>query len=162
VVGHRNPGDRDAPRSSWGDADRLQGVPSISGRVEVNLTVSDPADSAAWYSKLLGLVELYDYTGEDGRMRYISLVEPKSRFVLCLVGHREHTGGRFSEFRTGLDHLEFLVDRKDELNEWEERLNRLQIANSGVKQPEHTQNAMLTFRDPDNIQLEFLWRAATR
>ena len=68
-----------------------QSVPSISGRVEVNLTVRDPASSAAWYSELLGLEELYDFTGEDGLMRYIALVEPKSHFVLCLVGHQEHS-----------------------------------------------------------------------
>ncbi len=134
-------------------------MPSISGRVEVNLTVRDPAISAAWYSELLGLEEMYDFTGEDGRMRYIALVEPKSQLVLCLVGHQDHSGERFSEFRIGLDHLEFLVDRKDDLEEWVEKLNRLQIPNSGVKQPEHTRNAMLTFRDPDNIQLEFFWRA---
>jgi len=137
-------------------------VPSISGRVEVNLTVRDPASSAAWYSELLGLEELYDFTGEDARMRYIALIEPNSQFVLCLVGHEKHSGERFDEFRTGLDHLEFLVDRKDDLDEWEEKLNRLKIPNSGVKQPQHTRNAMLTFRDPDNIQLEFFWRAPTR
>jgi catechol 2,3-dioxygenase-like lactoylglutathione lyase family enzyme len=119
--------------------------PSISGRVEVNLTVRDPASSAAWYSELLGLEELYDFTGEDNRLRYIALVEPKSHFVLCLVGHLEHSGERISEFRTGLDHLEFLVDRKDDLDEWVETLNRLHIPHSGVKQPEHTPNAMLTF-----------------
>jgi glyoxylase I family protein len=134
-------------------------VPSTSGRVEVNLTVRDPASSAAWYSELLGLEELYDFTGEDSRMHYIALVEPKSQFVLCLVGHQEHSGECFSEFRTGLDHLELLVDRKGDLEGRVEKLNRLQIPNSGVKQPKHTRNAMLTFRDPDNIQLEFFWRA---
>ncbi len=30
---------------------------------------------------------------------------------------------------------------------------------SGVKELEYTPNAMLTFRDPDDIQLEFFWRA---
>ena len=136
-------------------------MPSISGRVEVNLTVRDPVASATWYSELLGLEELYDFTGEDGLLHYIALIEPKSQFVLCLVGHQEHSGELFSEFRTGLDHLEFLVDRKVDLEEWVEKLNGLQIPNSGVKQPEHTRNAMLTFRDPDNIQLEFFWRAPT-
>jgi len=48
-------------------------VPSISGRVEVNLNVRDPASSAAWYSELLGLEELYDFVAADGRMRYIAL-----------------------------------------------------------------------------------------
>jgi glyoxylase I family protein len=144
------------------ETERLPFVPSISGRVEVNLTVRDPASSAAWYSELLDLEVLYDFVGEDGRMHYIALVEPQSQLVLCLVGHQDHSGERFSEFTTGLDHLEFLVNRREDLNEWAERLNRLGISHSGVKEPEYTRNAMLTFRDPDNIQLEFLWRAPTR
>ena len=147
--------------AAWGVADRLECVPSISGRIEVNLTVRDPASSAAWYSELLDLEALYDFTGEDGRMRYIALVEPKTQLVLCLVGHQEHSGERFSEFHTGLDHLEFLVDHREDLNEWAEKLNRLGVPHSGVKEPDHTRNAMLTFRDPDNIQLEFFWRAPT-
>jgi glyoxylase I family protein len=145
-----------------GGADRLRSVPSISGRVEINLTVRDPAVSAAWYSELLGLQVLYDYAGEDGRLHYIALVEPESQLVLALVGHQEHSGEQFSEFRTGLDHLEFLVDRREDLNDWAERLNGLGIPHSGVKEPGYTRNAMLTFRDPDNIQLEFFWRAPTR
>ena len=69
-------------------ADRLCSVPSISGRVEVNLTVRDPATSALWYSKLLGLQVLYDYAGEDGRLHYVALVDPESQLVLALVGHQ--------------------------------------------------------------------------
>lgn len=137
-------------------------MPSISGRIEVNLTVLDPASSAAWYSALLDLQTLYDHTGEGDRVRYICLVEPASRLVLCLVGHEGNPGERFSEFQTGLDHLEFLVDRREELHEWEHKLNRLGVPHSGIKEPSYTRNAMLTFRDPDNIQLEFFWRAPTR
>jgi hypothetical protein len=29
---------------------------------------------------------------------------------------------------------------------------------TGVKAPPYTRNAMLAFRDPDRIQLEFFWR----
>jgi glyoxylase I family protein len=137
-------------------------VPSISGRVEINLTVREPASSAAWYSELFGLQVLYDFAGEDGRLRYVALIEPESQLVLCLVGHQEHSGEPFSEFHTGLDHLEFLVDRREDLYEWAARLTQLGIAHSGVKEPEYTRNAMLTFRDPDNIQLEFFWRAPVR
>jgi hypothetical protein len=32
---------------------------------------------------------------------------------------------RFSEFRTGLDHLEFLVPRRQDPHEWAERLDEL-------------------------------------
>jgi catechol 2,3-dioxygenase-like lactoylglutathione lyase family enzyme len=134
-------------------------MPDIAGRVEVNLTVRDPTRSAAWYSQLLGMEELYDFTSEDGAMRYIALVEPKSRLVLCLVAHEDNRGELFSEFHTGLDHLEFLVDRREDLDEWADRLSQLGVEHSGVKDLDYSPNAMITFRDPDNIQLEFFWRA---
>ena len=35
----------------------------------------------------------------------------------------------------------------------------IRIPHSGVKELDYTTNSMLTFRDPDNIQLEFFWRA---
>jgi catechol-2,3-dioxygenase len=92
-------------------------------------------------------------------MHYICLLEPESELVLCLVGHMDNPGEPFDEVHTGLDHLEFIVDSRDELNEWATRLDELGIAHSGVKAPPYTQNAMLTFRDPDQIQLEFFWRS---
>jgi catechol 2,3-dioxygenase-like lactoylglutathione lyase family enzyme len=138
---------------------RLQDVPPITGRVEVNLTVREPARSAAWYAELLGMQQRYDHTSDDGRLRYICLTEPMSALVLCLVGHATNNGQPFSETNTGLDHLEFLVARREDLNEWAARLDQLGIPHSGVGQPGYTPNAMLTFRDPDNIQLEFFWRA---
>jgi glyoxylase I family protein len=134
-------------------------MPSITGRVEVNLTVRDLDLSAAWYSELLGMQERYDFASADGNLRYISLIEPTSGFVLCLVGHASNPGEPFDEVRTGLDHLEFLVPRHDELLEWADRLDELGIGHSDVKNLSYTDNAMLTFRDPDNIQLEFFWRA---
>jgi glyoxylase I family protein len=135
-------------------------VPSITGHVEVNLTVSDPRRSAAWYAELLGMEKLYEFDAADTELRYVCLVEPVSKLVLCLVGHATNSGEPFSETRTGLDHLEFLVARLEDLEEWAGRLDEIGIAHSGVKRPAYTQNAMLTFRDPDNIQLEFFWRAA--
>lgn len=136
-------------------------MPSITGRLEINLTVTEPTRSAAWYAEVLGMTIRYDHESADGRLRYISLGEPQSGLILCLVGHAENDGSAFSEFRTGLDHLEFLVAARSDLDEWVERLDDLGIAHSGIKDPTYTPNAMLTFRDPDDIQLEFLWRAKT-
>jgi glyoxylase I family protein len=127
--------------------------------LEVNLTVRDPARSAVWYAELLGMEQRYAYQPDDGRVSYVCLTEPSSGLVLCLVGHPMNAGELFSEARTGLDHLEFLVPHRDDLDEWATRLDQLAIAHSGVKTPPYTKNAMLTFRDPDNIQLEFFWRA---
>jgi glyoxylase I family protein len=136
------------------------GVPTITGRVEVNLTVRDPLGSAAWYAELLGMENLYEFIPSDGRVRYACLVEPSSGFVLCFVGHPTNPTEPFDETRTGLDHLEFLVATRDGLDEWASRLDQLGIEHSGVKEPAHSENAMVTFRDPDNIQLEFFWRRA--
>ncbi len=134
-------------------------MPSITGRLEITLSVRDPERSAAWYSELLGMHQTYDHTSDEGRMRYICLVEPISEFVLCLVGHAGNAGDAFSEYRTGLDHLEFVVDRRADLVEWAVRLDEIGVEHSGVKEFDYTRNSMLTFRDPDNIQLEFFWRA---
>lgn len=85
---------------------------------------------------------------------------PDSGTELCLVA-RHRSNGPFDEFRIGLDHLEFLVAQRGDLDAWASRLGKRGIQHSGVKEPPYTANAMLTFRDPDNIQLEFFWRAAS-
>jgi glyoxylase I family protein len=136
-------------------------MPAITGRLEVCLTVRDPERSAIWYVQLLGLSRQYDHTSADGRLRFIGLLDPASALMLCLVGHADNPGDEFSEFRTGLDHLEFLVLHREDLQEWADHLDEMGVAHSGVKDLDYTENAMLTFRDPDNIQLEFFWRAPT-
>jgi catechol 2,3-dioxygenase-like lactoylglutathione lyase family enzyme len=135
-------------------------MPAVTGRVEVCLSVPDPSRSARWYAELFGMEVRYEHIPDDGGPVYVCLGEPASRLVLCLVGHTSNDGLPCDETRTGLDHLEFLVDRREDLDEWAERLDRLGVEHSGVKDPGHTPNAMLTFRDPDNIQLEFFWRAS--
>jgi glyoxylase I family protein len=132
-------------------------MPRIVGQVVI-LTVSDADRSAAWYRDLLGMEETSRYVEPDGHVALISLVERLSGVELCLVDHRSRQAA-FDEFRIGLDHLEFLVTHRDDLNTWVARLDELGIRHSGVKEPSYTANVMVTFRDPDNIQLEFFWRA---
>jgi len=132
-------------------------VPDITGQVVI-LTVTDAERSAAWYCDLLGAEETGRYVQPDGRTTLVSITEPHSHMELCLACHGADADA-FSEFRAGLDHLEFLVSRRSELDAWASRLDDLGIGHSGVKQPSYTANAMITFRDPDNIQLEFFWRA---
>lgn len=94
----------------------------------------------------------------DGHVALVYLAKPCSGVELCLVAHRA-SGGSFDEFRIGLDHLEFLVAQRDDLDSWAARMDEIGIPHSGVKEPSYTRSAMLTFRDPDNIQLEFFWPA---
>jgi glyoxylase I family protein len=132
-------------------------MPDIIGQVVI-LTVGDVDRSAAWYRDLLGAEEASRYVQPDGHVALVCLARPHSDVELCLVDHGADPG-LFSEFRAGLDHLEFLVAERSDLDAWASRLDELGIRHSGVKQPSYTANAMITFRDPDNIQLEFFWRA---
>jgi glyoxylase I family protein len=132
-------------------------MPRIAGHVVI-LTVGDADRSAAWYRDLLGMDETGRYVQPDGHVEQVCLVERASGVELCLVAHRPGQDV-FDEFRIGLDHLEFLVADRDDLDNWARRLDELGIPHSGVKKPSYTGNTMLTFRDPDNIQLEFFWRS---
>jgi glyoxylase I family protein len=132
-------------------------VPEITGQVII-LTVSDADRSAAWYCSVLGWEEGGRYVQPDGHVQQVCLAGPRSGLQLCLVRHKAGPGA-FDEFRAGLDHLEFLAARRSDLDTWAARLDDLGIPHSGVKEPSYTPNAMITFRDPDNIQLEFFWRA---
>lgn len=134
-------------------------MPEIIGQVVI-LTVSDADRSAAWYCDLLGTEETSRYVQPDGHVALVHLDEPHSSAELCLVDHGADPG-TFNEFRAGLDHLEFLVAQRSDLDAWASRLDERGVRHSGVKEPSYTANAVLTFRDPDNIQLEFFWRAPT-
>ena len=134
--------------------------PAITGQVAVTFTVTDLDQSAAWYTALFEMIVRRQYAPEDGSQRDICLVEPASGLEICLVEYATGAREPFDEFRPGLDHLEFHVAERTDLDRWAARLEALGIGHSGVKEPPYTRNAMLTFRDPDNIQLEFFWLAA--
>ena len=126
---------------------------NLTGRLNVELRVRDVAADAAWYSALLNLNPVRDFHGPDGRLVHIVLAH-KSGLTLGLIGPPS-ADEDFNEYHVGLDHLEFLVTTVDDLHQWATRFAELGIANSGVKDFDHTAGVMVTFRDPDNIQLEF-------
>ena len=132
-------------------------MPEIIGQIVI-LTVGDAERSAAWYAGLLDWPESSRYVQPDGHVRQVCFTDSRSGLNLCLVDHNSGAG-TFDEHRAGLDHLEFLVARRLALREWAARLDELGIPHSGIKEPRYTRNAMITFRDPDNIQLEFFWAA---
>lgn len=67
-----------------------------------------------------------------------------------------HTGstatGSFNEKQTGLDHIAFAIDRS-ELDTWVARLDELGISHGGIRDASY--GSGISFRDPDNIALEF-------
>ena len=126
-------------------------MPEITGFSHLAFTVTDRDKSFAWWSELLGLQELFG--GEEDGIRYVVTIHPGSNLIL---GFREHTGAgtdRFDEHRVGMDHAAMQVASRDELDAWLTRLDELGIDHSEIKDTEY--GSVLTFRDPDNIQMEF-------
>jgi catechol 2,3-dioxygenase-like lactoylglutathione lyase family enzyme len=123
-------------------------MPSIRGVCYVGLSVRDARKSSEWYRALLDL--RVGYQEENDGWTSV-LLEHASGLSIGLLEHRSNDGTRFSEFRTGLDHVEFEVESEQELNDWRSRLDELGIRHSGAFPH------IVTFRDPDNIQLEFFW-----
>jgi glyoxylase I family protein len=108
----------------------------IVGQIVI-LTVSDADRSAAWYGELLGWRESSRYVQPGGDVQQVCLTDPRSGLDLCLVAHQPEPGA-FDEFRAGVDHLEFLVARRSDLDAWAERLGELGIQHSGIKEPSYT------------------------
>jgi len=102
----------------------------------------------------MDLTPIREFRGSDGRMVDAALAHVPG-FVLGLVSHNDAVKALFDEMRPGLDHLEFLVPSVEDVQLWANRLDEFGIQNSGVKSFDHTAGVTVTFRDPDNIQLEF-------
>jgi glyoxylase I family protein len=128
-------------------------MPAISGIHHVSITVPDIDRSVPWYSEVLGLVTLMkeQHPGDDG----YAVVLGKPDWSMCVGLHTHPTNEkeRFSEARTGLDHVGFTVADHAELEAWESRLTELGVDHSPINDKDGY--SVLVFRDPDNVQLEF-------
>ena len=126
-------------------------MPSINGFHHVSFSVTDLPASAAWYQDVLGFAHDSDVEGEG--FRRVRLRHPDAGITVTLTEHQRGSGERFSELRTGLDHLAFSVGGSDDVEEWKRRFEEHGVDHSEVKtRPGGA--AIITVRDPDNIQLE--------
>jgi catechol 2,3-dioxygenase-like lactoylglutathione lyase family enzyme len=120
----------------------------LSGFHHVTLNVTDLPRSRAFYAGVLGFEVDQDLPGYKLRVR---VGESGARLVLC-PPPGPVDADRFSEYRVGLDHLSFGASRAD--------LDRMAdlLAAAGVRADlshDPLGTAVLSFRDPDNIALEF-------
>ncbi|MCL4446109.1 MAG: VOC family protein [Actinobacteria bacterium] len=129
-------------------------VPQIAGVDHLSLTVRNLGVSEAWYKELFGLVVVRRKS--DSRFETVLLKDPGSSMLISLRHHFGAGTARFDETRTGLDHVSFAVSRMEDLNEWKKRLEESHIEHSPIS--ESDSGAVLVFRDPDHIQLEFSFR----
>ncbi len=116
----------------------------------VALTVSDLDRSRPWYRALFDTDPLIDE--DTGPFHHVVWL-----MGTTLVGIHQFpdlkSADPFDERRPGLDHLAFGCANRSELEAWETRLNALEIANGGIVGAPY--GSGLSFRDPDNIALEF-------
>jgi glyoxylase I family protein len=128
-------------------------MPDLAGVQHVALTVTDARASADWYARVLGLRVVARF--EEGGGDRLKIILSDGRFVLGVVEHRGAGPGRFDERRPGLDHLAFGVAGRAELDAWAARLDSLSVPYSPIAPARlDPRNAVLVFRDPDNVQLE--------
>jgi glyoxylase I family protein len=125
----------------------MQSFPSLA---HVALTVTDLARSVPWYQRLIGAEPVLDQ--DTGPFRHVVFVVGDT-----LLGLHEFPEGAidapFNERRVGLDHVSFACADREQLAAWQGRLEELGIAHGGIVDADY--GSGLSFRDPDNIALEF-------
>ncbi|MGH9020952.1 MAG: VOC family protein [Acidimicrobiales bacterium] len=117
----------------------------------VALTVTDLDRSVEWYGRLLDSSPVLDE--DTGPFHHVVwLLSGQTLLGLHAFPDLADASG-FDERRVGLDHLAFQCASRDELEQWKARLDELGIANGGIVDAGY--GSGLSFRDPDNIALEF-------
>jgi glyoxylase I family protein len=116
----------------------------------VALTVSDLERSVPWYRQLFGTDPVLDE--DTGPFRHV--VWALGDTLVGLHGFPDGVDDvTFDERRPGLDHLSFACADRAELEGWAARLDELGIQHGEIEEAGY--GLGLSFRDPDNLPLEF-------
>ena len=119
----------------------------LTGLSHVQLNVTDPETSAAWYAAALGLEPF----AADPDLGYVALTHRAAHLVVVLnrrdTGPVDHGAGV-------LDHLAFAVPDGRSLAAWAAHLTEVGIDHPGVV-PENG-NPSLQLRDPDGTAVELV------
>lgn len=129
-------------------------MPEISSIHHVSITVTDLDRSVPWYEELFGMNKVVEEPHPDGTGNFVVLSNADFSMMIGLHVHPGNQRERFSEARTGLDHVSFGVKNHAELEAWESRLTELEVEHSPINDREFY--SVVVFRDPDNVQLEFI------
>lgn len=131
-----------------------------SGYAHVRLTVTDIARSKAFYDSVFGWPVAIDHTDEAGEP---GVAESQDKFYGgcvyqlpsgSLFGLRPVGDDAFSAERTGLDHLSFMVNGRDDLVAAAASFDEAGIVHGEIVDLTDSGIAFLSFQDPDDINVE--------
>ena len=126
-------------------------MPDFPPLGHVAVTVNDLNVSRPWYQKLFGSDPVMDE--DTGTFHHVVWMIGNSTIIGIHQFPKLESTDAFEEHRPGLDHISFHCTNRSELEEWEKRLDELGIKHGGIVDAPY--GSGLSFRDPDNIALEF-------
>lgn len=133
-----------------------------SGFAHVRLTVTDIAASKEFYDRIFGWPIVADESARagDAEVRespdqvYGGVVYQTPSGTQLGLRPAASSGDEFNSTRTGLDHVSFAVDSREELDSAREALDELGAEHGDIKELADFGIAILSFSDPDGINLE--------
>ena len=125
-------------------------MPQFPALAHVAVTVSDLDRSREWYGKLFDAAPVLDE--DTGSFHHV--VWLLGGTLVGIHGHKNPSSNDpMDETRPGLDHVAFGCANRAELEQWQAHLESLGVAHGGIVDAPY--GSGLSFRDPDNIALEF-------
>ena len=125
-------------------------MPEFPALTHVAVTVSDLEASRSWYRRLFDEDPVLDE--DTGPFRHAVWLLGGTLFAINRHANPS-SDEPFDELRPGLDHVAFGCANRAELEQWVTQLNSLGITHGGIVDAPY--GSVLSFRDPDNIALEF-------
>lgn len=131
-----------------------------SGFAHIRLTVTDIARSKEFYDRVFGWPTAVDASSQVDAPGVHQSPENFYGGVVyqtpsgALFGLRPVGGQNFDSEHTGLDHVSFMVESRDDLVAAQQALDKAGIEHGEVKDLTDAGLAILSFSDPDSIHLE--------
>lgn len=121
---------------------------TVSAVHHLTLTVTDRERSRDFYGRILGFQPVAEFGPK--------IIMSNGAIMLSVSPPPEHPlpGDRFDENRVGLDHLSFAVQGRADLEAALQLLDAEGVPHGEITDLEPFRIHILSFRDPDNIQLE--------
>jgi catechol 2,3-dioxygenase-like lactoylglutathione lyase family enzyme len=126
-------------------------MPEFPTIQHVAVTVKDLEVSRPWYQRLFDAAPVLDE--DTGPFHHVVWALGGGKTLFGIHAFPDPGSVDFNERNRGLDHVGFSCANRAELDEWAKKLDELGIKHGGVVDAPYGHG--LSFRDPDNIALEF-------